>query len=243
MTWRLKLKLSLDQFNLEVDIESDAQHLAFIGLNGSGKSTLLKAIAGAYPQLEGVIEVGGRPLFDSYSGVNIPIEMRGLGYVPQGNSILPHLTALENMCFGAIPKHMSPSQLKMAASSWLKTLGCSNLAGSHGSILSTGQRQRITLARVLLRRPRALLLDEPLSNIDPITRRQLRHLLQSHLNEHNPFSLMMTHDHRDVINTAQIVCVLEDGKVVQLDTPQAVAANPVNPFADAFFDGAVLPSP
>jgi molybdate transport system ATP-binding protein len=242
MTWRLKLNLNLDHFSLDIDIESTAQSMAFIGLNGSGKSTLLKAIAGAYPHLKGVIEVGAQTLFDSSSGIDVPIEARGLGYVPQSNSLLPHLTVVENLCFGAVPEHMSNAQMQKAAFDWLEELGCPNLAQMRGSTLSTGQRQKIALARVLMRRPQALLLDEPLSNIDLVTRQQLRRLLQRHLNEHDTPSLIMTHDHRDALNVAQAVCVLENGKVIQMDTPKAVAANPVNLFTEAFFDGVTLPS-
>ena len=240
--WRLKLHLNLDQFQLDVDIESAARSIAFIGLNGSGKSTLLKAIAGAYPHLKGIIEIGGRVLFDSSSSIDVPIESRELGYVPQNNSILPHLTSIENMCFGAVPEHMSGDEIREAAFTWLEALDCSDLAHIRGSSLSTGQRQRIAFARVLIRRPRALLMDEPLSNIDPVARQQLRRMLQDHLNDHNPLSLMMTHDHRDVMNMAQIVCVLEGGKVIQLGTPKAVSSNPVNPFTEAFFDGVAIPT-
>ena len=240
MTWRLQLKLKLDQFHLEIDLESTSQTMAFIGLNGSGKSTLLKAIAGAYPQLEGLIEIGGRTLFDSSSGINIPMESRHLGYVPQGNSILPHLTVLENMCFGAVPKHMTTGQMRAAALTSLEALGCTNLAGTRGAALSTGQRQRVALARVLIRRPDAHLFDEPLSNIDPVTRLQLRRSLLEHLGTQKTPSLIVTHDYRDVLNIAQMVCVMEAGKVIQTGTPKVVAAQPINAFTEAFFDGAPL---
>ena len=221
-------------------LETDAQVVAFIGENGSGKSTLLKAVTGAYPQIDGHIEVAGVTFHRSASDIYLPIESRDVGYVPQGNSLMPHLTALENICFGPIPKHLDQLSYTQAGMDWLTTLGSADIAQMSASALSTGQCQRVALARILVRQPKALLLDEPLSNIDPVTRLELRRSLRVHLSENKTPTLIVTHDYREVLNIAQLVCVMDAGKVIQIDTPKAVATQPVNAFAEAFFEGSLV---
>lgn len=237
MTWRLNINLELKQFLLKVNVDLNSPVVALIGENGSGKSTLLKAVAGAYPQMEGQIEVNGVTYSRSNSAFFLPIESRRIGYVPQGNRLMPHLSVLENVCFGPIPDHLDRHRYLQAGMDLLKQFDCVQLAHCSAAQISTGQAQRVALARALVRDPAVLLLDEPLSNIDPVTRLELRRLLVSYLRTQHTPTLIATHDYRQVLNLAQTVCVMAAGQVIQVDPPAIAAAHPSNPFVEAFFDG------
>ena len=237
MTWHLDIQLELEHLSLTVNVDLQTQVIALIGENGSGKSTLLKAVAGAYQHLRGQMEVGGVTFCQSNSAFHLPIESRNIGYVPQGNRLMPHLSVLENVCFGPIPNHLDRHRYLRTGMDLLKQFDCVQLAHCSAALLSTGQAQRVALARALVRDPAVLLLDEPLSNIDPVTRLELRRLLASYLSTTHTPTLIATHDYRQVLNLAQTVCVMEAGRIIQVDTPLAVVANPSNAFTEAFFDG------
>ncbi len=151
-----------------------------------------------------------------------------MGWVPQEHALFPHLTVARNVAFAGDPGDL------------LERLGVGHLAGERPGRLSGGERQRVALARALARRPRVLLLDEPLAALDAHTRIGVRGELAEHLAEAGLPTLLVTHDFRDAAALAGRVCVLRDGAVVQTGTPDALLAAPATPFVAAFTGAQLL---
>jgi molybdate transport system ATP-binding protein len=221
---------------LELDVELDAPHgtLVIVGPNGAGKSSLLRMVLGALEPAAGRVAVNGRVLFDSKAGVNLRVENRYLGYVPQSYALFPHLNVLENVEFvmrcRAGDEH--PLGLRERATAVLEKLALGPLAERSTHTLSGGEKQRVALARALAAEPHALLLDEPLHALDPGARREVRRFLRSYLERLELPSIVVTHDSRDVAALADRVAVLERGQVSQTGTWAELCAAPATPFVE-----------
>ena len=146
MAWSAAIRAELGAFMLDVELEGDARPLALVGPNGSGKTTLLRALAGAVRPRAGTIRVGDALLFDEERGVDVPMERRRVGYVPQGYGLFPHLDALGNVAFGL---RLGRRERERRARAMLEELGCGGLARRPVGRLSGGERQRVALARVV----------------------------------------------------------------------------------------------
>lgn len=201
---------------LDLELETSGT-LVIVGPNGSGKTTLLLALLGALRPTRGRVEVGGTVLFDSEARVDVPVEERRVGFVPQDYALFPHLTVEENVGFsgGAGP---------------LKDLGLEPLRARKPATLSGGEKQRVALARALAVSPRALLLDEPLAALDVQSRRTVRAFLAGWLKQLGLPTLVVTHDPQDAKALGGDIAVLEAGRIVQRGTFEALAANPATPF-------------
>ncbi len=204
----LELELVRDGFVLEATLSLAGGPTALVGPNGAGKSTLLRAILGAVPVRRGRIVLHGRTLLDTARGISLPSEERGVGWLPQDYALFPHLTVLENVCFGC----PGPSG-RAHASAVLDQLGVGPLASRRPATLSGGERQKVALARALVAEPRALLLDEPLAALDADTRETTRGLLADTLRRLAIPSLVVTHEMRDVLALGGPVVLLEAGRV------------------------------
>ncbi len=190
--------------------------LLLVGPNGAGKSTVLRMILGAHPASAGTIALGGSVLYDSARGVDLPPERRGIGYVPQGSGLFPHLSVLENVRFAldrASPR--APRERRDAdARAVLAELGVESLAERAPASLSGGERQRVAFARAIAARPRALLLDEPFSALDRRARRALRAVLAERLRSLEIPAIVVTHDPEDVEALGGEIAFLEAGRVI-----------------------------
>lgn len=243
MRWNAQVRIHAGAFVLDANIEGGRAPVVLMGPNGSGKTTLLRAIAGAHPALQGRIEAGGRVLSDSKAGIHLPPEERGVGYVPQGYGLFPHLTVAANVAFGLSGKarRTPAADRRQAVATLLDRMGCAHLASRRPQALSGGEQQRVALARALATEPEMLLLDEPLAALDPAARREMRHFLARHLADRARPAIVATHDARDVYALdAGVAYVLEDGRVSQFGPPQALAADPATDFVAEFF--AVAPN-
>lgn len=238
MTWEVCVRARVGALNLAVNLQGHAGPTVLIGPNGAGKTTLLRLIAGAFEPDAGRIVIGGKTLFDSERGINVPAEHRGVGYVPQGYGLFPHLRVLDNVAFGMSTwARRQPRKARCAAArALLSELGVGHLAARLPRGLSGGEQQRVALARALLVAPRMLLLDEPLSALDASARRVLRRFLAARLAQSGHPALVVTHDRRDVTALAAHVGVIEEGRVVQEGSPKALAAHPATAFVAEFFD-------
>lgn len=187
--------------------------LALIGPSGAGKTTVLRTIAGLTPARHGRIVANGHVWFDDGAGIDVPARQRRVGVVFQSYTLFPHLTAIENVMEGMLDRPRP--ERRAAATNMLARVHLDGLDDRRPHQLSGGQQQRIALARALARDPDVLLLDEPFSAVDRPTRRALHRLL-TELRSVTPVPIVfVTHDIEDVTASADRVCFLRDGSVVE----------------------------
>jgi molybdate transport system ATP-binding protein len=203
---------------LDVAVEiADGEVLAVLGPNGAGKSTLLRVLAGLLPPDGGSVVLDGTEVWDGER--HVPAHRRDLGMVFQDYLLFPHLSVTDNVAFGLRTRGVRKPAARSAADRWLDRVGLAGLGSRRPGQLSGGQAQRAALARALVREPRVLLLDEPLSALDARTRLTVRAELRRHLGEFAGSTVLVTHDPVDAMALADRVVVVEDGSVVQEGTP------------------------
>ncbi|HKA88421.1 MAG TPA: ATP-binding cassette domain-containing protein [Haliangiales bacterium] len=225
---------------LDVDLESAApvavrarlsvgdEPVALLGPNGSGKTTLLLMILGVRPAGRGRVELAGETLYDSARGIDLPVEARRLGYVPQRYALFPHLSVRDNVAFGAVdPARVGPL---------LDTLEIADLADRRPASLSGGEAQRVALARALAAEPRGLLLDEPLAALDVSAAKKVRAYLGATLRALRLPTLVVTHDPEDAAALAARVAVMEAGRIVQEGTLDELRARPASRFVSELLE-------
>ncbi|HMI90345.1 MAG TPA: ABC transporter ATP-binding protein [Polyangiales bacterium] len=222
---------------IEVELSCGPGPLVLVGPNGSGKTSVLRMLLGALRPESGTIALDGELLFDSANNVDVPVERRGLGYVPQGYALFPHLSALDNVAlpFALRDGQSSRSDQRERARALLARFDAERLAERKPRSLSGGEQQRVALARALAANPRALLLDEPLAALDARARRELRAALAADLTRLALPALIVTHDPADALALAPHVAVLEAGRIVQQGPVETLRSQPASAFvADLF---------
>ena len=210
--------------------------LALVGPSGSGKTTLLRTIAGLYQPEQGRVSCAGAEWFWAQEGQrrSLTPQARRIGMVFQDYALFPHLTALQNVQFAM--GHLPRAQRLPQAAQWLSRVRLQGLEARYPSELSGGQRQRVALARALAREPQALLLDEPFSAVDQVTRRRLQRelaLLRQHISI--PI-ILVTHDLDEANALADQICVLHNGVSLQQGTPEALFRRPASPLVARLLD-------
>ena len=206
-----------------------------LGPSGSGKTTLLRTIAGYLSPDAGQVRLDDRPI------LALPPEEREIGMVFQSYALFPHLSALDNVAFGLRARGIEKVARRRAASAALAQVGLTkDEAARRPSALSGGQQQRVALARALVVKPRLLLLDEPLANLDRHLRDRLREELRSLHAASDTTTLIVTHDQTEAFALATHIALLVRGHVLAYDTPEALYARPSCPFAARFLGEANL---
>lgn len=228
MTWSACFDLQLGSRRLAVELDGDHPTVALIGPNGAGKSTILRAIAGDVRPANGSITIGARRVFDSDRNVDLDPRHRGLGYVPQGFALFPHLTVAQNVAF-ALPD-------ASRAEATLEALELRTLADRKPASLSGGEAQRVALARALARPSELLLLDEPMAALDVGARKAVRGRLAAVLSEQASATLLVSHDRRDILALADFVYVIEGSGISDSGPPREVAARAQTPFIEEYFE-------
>ncbi len=197
--------------------------VCLLGASGSGKTTLLRIVAGLEQVDSGRVALGGE-LVDAPGMRALPAQQRGLGMVFQDYALWPHLSALDNV---ALPlRARRRADAAGDAQRMLERVGLGALGARRPHELSGGQQQRVALARALAVRPRLLLCDEPLSNLDAALREELRALIGSVVREHGLAALYITHDQREALALGDRVGVVDRGRLRQIDTPAALLRAP-----------------
>lgn len=222
------------------------QVLALLGPSGSGKSTILRLIAGLEPLDAGEIRLGDEVV----SGPTrmLATEARRVGMVFQDYALFPHLNAGANVAFGL--DRMARAERDATALKWLDRVGLKHRAGAYPHELSGGEQQRVALARALAPAPRAVLLDEPFSGLDPVLRAELRDATLATLMEAKTTTLFVTHDAEDALQVADRLAILKAGELLQEAAPRmaydrpasvdaAAALGPINVFAGRVEQGVV----
>jgi sulfate/thiosulfate transport system ATP-binding protein len=221
--------LALDDVDLEIP---DGQLVALLGPSGSGKTTLLRIIAGLEFADCGTVQ------FDSKDISNRSARERHVGVVFQHYALFRHMTVFENIAFGlrVRPRSLRPSEKKIRAkvNELLALVQLKNQASRYPSQLSGGQRQRVALARALAVEPAVLLLDEPFGSLDAKVRQELRHWLRELHDKVHITSVFVIHDQEEALEVADLVAVMNEGRIEQAGSPEEVYNRPATPFVYNF---------
>lgn len=207
--------------------------LGLLGASGCGKTTLLRLIAGFEKPQTGEVWLAGRPV--TTANVDCPVEARSIGMVFQDFALFPHLTVFENIAFGL--KSTLDKRPETLRNRVLEVLALVNLTGfqrRYPHELSGGQQQRIALARTLAPRPKLVLLDEPLSNLDVQVRLRLRHELRQILKASQTTAIFVTHDCEEALSISDQLLVMRNGRIAQLGKPEEVYRAPTSRFVAEF---------
>lgn len=220
---RLQKRLS-ENFALSVEFSVPPGITMLFGASGSGKTTFLRCVAGLLRPDSGLIKVGEQVLFDSDRGLDVPVSERKVGFVFQDLALFPHLTVAQNVEYGL--RKLDQGQIRQRSENILESFRIAGLHKHKPNEISGGERQRVALARTLVTDPRVLLLDEPLSALDYATQSRIIEDLRVWNAAHSIPILYVTHSQREVFALGESVIVLQDGKISNQGTPQAVLEAP-----------------
>ncbi len=213
--------------DVSVDIEP-GELFFLLGPSGCGKTTLLRCIAGFYAPESGTIAIGERDI------TRLPPHERDTGMVFQSYALWPHMTVAENVGFGLEMRKVSDLERAKRIAEALEMVKMADRAKSRPNELSGGQQQRVALARALVIRPRCLLLDEPLSNLDAKLRLEMRTEIRRICKQAGLTTIYVTHDQKEALSIADRLAVLDRGKIRQCGKPQEVYRRPNSQFVAGF---------
>jgi multiple sugar transport system ATP-binding protein len=216
---------ALDDLNLEV---KEGEFMVLVGPSGCGKSTALRSIAGLEEITGGTISIGDRVVND------LPPKDRDIAMVFQNYALYPHMTVADNLAFGLKLRHTPKAEIKRRVGAAAEMLGLEPYLARKPAALSGGQRQRVAMGRAIVREPAAFLMDEPLSNLDAKLRVSMRAALNQLHERLGTTTVYVTHDQVEAMTLGDQVCVLRDGQLQQVDTPQTLFDAPVNLFVAGF---------
>ena len=217
ITKRFGEVIALDDVTLTVN---PGELFFLLGPSGCGKTTLLRHIAGFYEP------DAGRILFDGEDITRLPPHKRNTGMVFQSYALWPHMTVAGNVAFGLEERRIPRREIKDRVARALSDVRMADYAGRKIAQLSGGQQQRVALARALVIRPRCLLLDEPLSNLDAKLRLEMRGEIRRVCKESGLTAVYVTHDQKEALSIADRMAVMENGRIVQTGTPEEVYDKP-----------------
>ena len=213
--------------NLNLTIK-DGSFTVLVGPSGCGKKTLMRMIAGIGPQTSGTVSIDGRDISEVAPGD------RGVAMVFQNYAIYPTMSVYENIEFGLKNNHIPKDQRKKLVDDACEKVGLQELKDRQPNALSGGQRQRVALARAIVKQPSVFLMDEPLSNLDAKLRVQMRvELIELHHKLKTTF-VYVTHDQIEAMSMADTIVLMNDGKIMQMDSPRKLYRDPDNLFAARF---------
>jgi ABC-type sugar transport system ATPase subunit len=224
-TRRAARRLALNDLDLTVDA---GEILVVVGPSGSGKTTLLRAVAGLQPLDSGTVDIDGVDV------TSWPAGRRDVSLVFQDLALLPHLDVAANIGFGERARGTSRAEVGVAVHAAADALGLTGLLHQRVQALSGGERQKVALARALVRRPAVFLMDEPLSQLDPPLRAGAREDLVRLRDRTGAPLVHVTHDPHEALGFGDRIAVVRDGRVVQVGTPEEVYDAPVDTFVAGF---------
>lgn len=222
--------LILDGLNFEIQ---EGEFFVLVGPSGSGKTTTLKLINRLIEQTDGDIYFNNKRIKD-YNLRELRLET---GYVLQQIALFPNLTVAENIALIPEMKKIDKKVIKEQTEDLLKKVGLDpkHYMKRFPKELSGGEKQRIGILRAIIANPKILLMDEPFSALDPISKVQLQDLIKQLHDEYKRTTVFVTHDMDEAMKLADRICVLKDGRVVQIATPKVLKENPVDDFVREFF--------
>lgn len=223
---KVEIKRSLAGFNLDVAFAIEGEVLGILGPSGSGKTMTLHCIAGLVKPDSGSIKLNDRVLFDSTQKINLPAKARNVGLVFQNYALFPHLTAAENIGYGI--RHRTRDDIKHRVQILVENMGLQRLQNHYPAQLSSGQQQRVAVARALAPEPDILLLDEPFSALDSLTKEQLETQILDLRRFYKGNIILVTHDLEEAYRLSSRIAVYEAGKIVQCDDKDRLLSHPAN---------------
>jgi multiple sugar transport system ATP-binding protein len=213
----------------DVDLHvQDGEFMVLVGPSGCGKSTLLRLIAGLEEVTAGEIRIGDRDVTD------LAPRHRDIAMVFQSYALYPHMTVRQNLGYGLRVRRTQKAEIRRRVEEVARLLRLDELLDRRPAALSGGQRQRVAMGRAIVREPQAFLMDEPLSNLDAKLRVSMRAELSSLHARLGATTVYVTHDQVEAMTLGQRVAVMRDGRIQQVDTPQALYRRPKNLFVAAF---------
>ena len=223
--------LAVDNVNLTVN---PGEFLTFLGPSGCGKTTTLRMIAGFEIPSSGQIIVDGSDI------TQVPANKRDMGFVFQNYALFPHMTIFENVAYGLRIRGLSGDELASKVREGLAMVGLGNAEQRYPNQLSGGEQQRVALARVLVLRPKILLMDEPLSNLDAKLRLHMRTEIRRIQQDMRITCLYVTHDQKEALTMSDHIMVMNRGRIEQVGTPMELYEDPATPFVADFIGQANL---
>ncbi len=217
ITRRFATTTAVDNVSLEVCV---GELLALVGASGSGKTTTLRIVAGYEPADSGAVMLDDRDI------TRLPPQRRDFGMVFQHYALFPHLAIEDNVAFGLEARGVSRRDRHVRAQAALAAVGLEGAGPRPIQSLSGGEQQRVALARALVIEPRVLLLDEPLSNLDPTLRTSMREELRAMLRRQRVTAMFVTHDQEDAFAIADRVALLSRGRLLQIGSPEELYETP-----------------
>lgn len=222
---------------------SDGEFVALLGPSGCGKTTLLRLLAGFEQPSEGRLHIGDQQVACARSNLFVPPEERNIGIVFQSYALWPHMSVKRNIAYPLEVRRMSKQERDKKVEEALALTGLGPYANRSPAALSGGQRQRVALARCLVTDPRAVLLDEPLANLDLALRATMQEAFAQFHQRTGATMVYVTHDQTEAMAMADRVAVMEKGKIRQFASPEQLYNEPDNSFvADFVGEGAVVPA-
>ena len=217
--------VAVQEFNLEI---ADKEFVVLVGPSGCGKTTTLRMIAGLEEITEGELYIGERLVND------VAPKDRDIAMVFQNYALYPHMTVYDNMAFGLKLRHTPKAEIDKAVKQAAEILDITQYLGRKPKALSGGQRQRVAIGRAIVRNPKVMLMDEPLSNLDAKLRNQMRAEIIKLRNRIDTTFIYVTHDQTEAMTLGDRIVIMKDGFIQQIGTPQEVFNHPYNLFVAGF---------
>ena len=232
LTKRFGSQTVLDNISLSI---ASGQLVCLLGPSGCGKTTALRLVAGFTEPTAGEIALGERVV--SSPARTLPPEQRNVSMVFQSYALWPHMTVAQNVAYGLELRKLARADIAKKVEAILATTRLAPLAERYPAELSGGQQQRVSLARALIVEPDTLLLDEPLSNLDANLREEMRFEVRRLHDAYRYTTIYVTHDQSEAMTTADLIAVMNAGRIEQLGTPQEVYEQPRSEFTASFLGG------
>lgn len=212
-------------YNINLNVE-EGDFMTLLGPSGCGKTTTLRLIAGLEKPESGTTIIDGKEVDNPQLNFHIDSSKRNLNMVFQSYALWPHMTVYENTSFGLKMKKISKKDIKTLAEAALNQMQILDLANRYPSELSGGQQQRVAIARAIVTKPKILLLDEPLSNLDAKLRIEMRNELKKLHKELNTTIICVTHDQYEAMTLSTKIAVFDSGKIIQISAPKNLYSKP-----------------
>lgn len=225
--------------SIDFDV-AEGEFVTLLGSSGCGKTTTLRCLSGVETPDSGEITVDGRAMFSGVAGVNLPPERRDVGVVFQSYALWPHMSVRKNIGYPLAARKVPKGEINEKVEEILALVGLTEHAGKVPSALSGGQQQRVALARALVYKPKLLLLDEPLSNLDAQLRESMRRDIRRIQRQLGITAIYVTHDRVEAMTMSDRIIVMSDGRIDQVGAPEELFAHPHSATVAALLTSASL---